>query len=134
MIHRLIAYSLILLGIVGTIYMGFEGIYGDRYDTPSLGLASLNRQVQDSIPLLLIDVRTPVEVASRPAPWDGVLNIPLLDLESRTHELAAYRGSSIVVLCPTGTRSAEGARVLRAAGYKAVFLQDGMFDRKEKAL
>lgn len=132
MIYRLVAYSLILLGIAGTIYMGFEGIYGDQYKTPSLSLSALNRQMEDSLDIVLIDVRTPREVLSQPAPWSGLLNIPLLDLETRAPELASYGDSRIIVLCPTGRRSQEGARILRAAGYNAAFVREGMFEKSEK--
>ena len=132
MIYRLVAYSFILFGITGTIYMGFEGIYGDQYKTPSLSLSALNRQLEDSLDIVLIDVRTPGEIVSQPAPWLGMLNIPLLDLETRAPELASFGERSIIVLCPTGRRSQEGARILRAAGYNAAFIREGMFEKSEK--
>lgn len=127
MIHRLFAYSLILLGIIGTIYMGFEGIYREQYEIPTVSIASLGRQLADSTGIIFIDVRTLKEVSDRPAPWPDALNIPLLELEGRATELTEFGDSPIVVLCPTGNRSHEGARILRLAGFEAAYIEDGMF-------
>lgn len=127
MIHRFVAYSLILLGIVGTIYMGFKGIYRDQYEIRSMTLESLGRQISDDSDIIFIDVRTLQEIAARPAPWEGVINIPLLELESRSTELSELADNRIVVLCPTGRRSYEGARILKLAGYNAAYLEYGMF-------
>ncbi len=132
MIHRLIAYSLILLGIGGTIYIGVEGIYGDEYDIPSMGFESFSRQIGDSSRYILIDVRTKSEIAQRPALWQNTIHIPLLALEERCLELTDFEKQEMILLCPTGNRSRQGARVLRLAGFKAKYLKEGMFGEKEK--
>ncbi|NQV14755.1 rhodanese-like domain-containing protein [bacterium] len=127
MIHRLIAYSLILLGIGGTIYMGVKGIYGDRYETPSMSIESFRRQLADSSRYILIDVRTEAEISAKPAPWENTIHIPLLALEERCMELAEFKDLPLMMLCPTGNRSRQGARLLRLAGFKAYYLTQGMF-------
>ena len=111
--------------------MGFEGIYGDQYKTPSCTLSSLSRQMADSIEVTFIDVRTLKEIELRPAPWEGAMHIALLELESRTHELTSLHDKPIVVICPTGRRSSEGARILCLAGYDASYVEDGMFGSNE---
>jgi len=132
MIHRLIAYSLILLGIGGTIYMGVEGIYGDHYDIPMMGYESFSRQYSDSSNYILIDVRTESEIKAKPAPWPNTIQIPLLSLEDRWMELNKYKGQPMMVLCPTGNRSRQGARILRLAGFDGWYLEQGMFMDERK--
>ncbi|MEA3288428.1 MAG: rhodanese-like domain-containing protein [Candidatus Marinimicrobia bacterium] len=126
MIHRLAAYSLILLGIGGTIYMGVEGIYGDSYEIPFLKIESFNRQLNDSSAFILVDVRTEQEIIAAPAPWERTIHIPLLMLEERCLELTEYKNQQIMLLCPTGNRSRQGARILQLAGFNAVYLENGM--------
>ncbi len=128
MIYRLVAYSLILLGIGGTIYMGVEGIYGDRYEISAMSIESLSRQLNDSTEIILIDVRTASEIEANPAPWSTSFQIPLVNLEDRCMELADYRDQKLMALCPTGNRSRQAARLLRQAGFDAWYLENGMFD------
>lgn len=130
MIHRIIAYSMIMLGISGTIYMGVSGIYGDDYEIPSMSVSSFSRQYSDSSQFIFIDVRTESEVADKPAPWSNTIKMPLLTLEDRCPELNQYKDQPMMVLCPTGNRSRQGARILRLAGYDAWYLETGMFSEK----
>jgi len=133
MIHRIIAYSLILLGIGGTVYMGIEGIYGDDYEVPGMTFSDFERAYSDSSVFVLIDVRSDAEIAAKPAPWEGAIHMPLLTLESRSHELNRYKREPMLVLCPTGNRSRQGARILRLAGYDAVYLERGMFEEGKES-
>ncbi len=107
--------------------MGVEGIYGDYYDIPTMNYASFSRQYSDSSNYILIDVRTESEIASQPAPWSNTIQIPLLSLEDRCMELNKYKDQPMMVLCPTGNRSRQGARVLRLAGFNAWYMEEGMF-------
>lgn len=62
----------------------------------------------------LLDVRTREEFHESHLP--GAINIPVHELESRTHELR-LRSRAVVVYCRSGNRSATAASVLRSAGY-----------------
>lgn len=64
---------------------------------------------------LLLDVRTPAEVATG-AP-NGALNIPVQELATRLHELP--RDRTIVAYCRSGVRSASAVEQLVAAGFDA---------------
>lgn len=64
---------------------------------------------------LLLDVRTPAEVATG-AP-SGALNIPVQELGSRMSELP--RDRTIVAYCRSGVRSASAVEQLVAAGFDA---------------
>lgn len=126
MIHRLIAYSLILLGIGGTIYMAVKGIYSDEYATPSLSRGEAEAALEDSSEWIVIDVRTVAEFEEDPGFWNSAINIPLLALEKRSVELAKLKAEQVLVVCPTGNRSRQGARILRMAGIKAYYLAGGL--------
>ena len=110
--------------------MGVEGIYGDHYDIPNVSYGSFSRQFSDSNRYILIDVRTESEIADRPAPWSNTIQIPLVLLEDRCMELNKYKDQPMLVLCPTGNRSRQGARILKLAGYDASYLEKGMFNEE----
>lgn len=106
--------------------MGVEGIYRDQYEIPSMSAKSLSGQLEDSIRYILIDVRNTDEIEKAAAPWSNTINIPLLMLEKRCIELSQYEKTPIMVLCPTGKRSRQGAKILRLAGFEAYYLEHGM--------
>ena len=122
---------MILLGTGGTVYIGVEGIYGDHYDIPTLSYESFSRQYSDSSSYILIDVRTESEIAGQAAPWANTIQIPLLTLEDRCMELNKFKDQPMLVLCPTGNRSRQGARVLRLAGFDASYMEKGMFNEED---
>jgi rhodanese-related sulfurtransferase len=126
MIYRFVAYSLILLGIGGTIYLGVEGIYGDQYEIPSMDVESFSRQLDDSARYIIIDVRTIDEIEAVNAPWENTIQIPLLSLEERCIELTEYKDTPLMLICPTGNRSKQGARILQLAGFDAYYLKNGI--------
>ena len=66
----------------------------------------------------LLDVRTDREVAR--GYIDGALHIPVQVLDERIDELG-NKEDEIVIYCRTGRRSANAARMLRAAGYEKVY-------------
>ena len=72
---------------------------------------------------LLIDVREPNEFAEVHA-RDAVL-IPLGQLQSRLHEIAQYKNKPVEVICRSGRRSAQGAEILRSAGFTQVANVEG---------
>jgi rhodanese-related sulfurtransferase len=65
---------------------------------------------------LVLDVREPAEWAQGHVP--GATLIPLGELAARTGELP--RDRSIVVICRSGNRSAEGRDILLGAGFASV--------------
>ncbi len=73
----------------------------------------------------IIDVRTPVEF--RDGSYPGAVNIPLASLPARMHELEP-RSSPIVLFCASGARSAQGARLLKQAGFTDVINAGGLDD------
>jgi rhodanese-related sulfurtransferase len=70
---------------------------------------------------LVVDVREPSEWAA--GHIFGAMLIPLGDLPARLSELP--RNLTIVVVCHSGNRSAQGRDILLAAGFPSVTSMDG---------
>jgi rhodanese-related sulfurtransferase len=68
----------------------------------------------------LLDVREPFELTAFGS-VQGVVNIPMKDLPDRLDDLPGDKTSSIVVICQSGSRSAEICRYLVAKGYTGIF-------------
>ena len=71
---------------------------------------------------VVLDVREPAEWAEGHVP--GATLIPLGELARRTSELPHDR--TVVVICRSGNRSAQGRDILLDAGYEATSVQGGM--------
>ena len=70
---------------------------------------------------IIIDVRTPGEYRDEHIP--GVVNIPLDELEKRIGEIP--KDKKVVLICRTGSRSAQGTRLLRSKGFNNVYNSTG---------
>jgi thiamine biosynthesis protein ThiI len=55
--------------------------------------------------------------------YPGAINIPLADLPKRAEELP--KGRPIVLYCPMGYQSLDGAELLRRLGYEAYSFRGG---------
>jgi rhodanese-related sulfurtransferase len=69
----------------------------------------------------LVDVRSREELATAHVP--GSLNIPLDELPSR---LADLPGGTLYLMCGSGKRSSQAARILTDRGYQAVNIAGGI--------
>jgi NADPH-dependent 2,4-dienoyl-CoA reductase/sulfur reductase-like enzyme/rhodanese-related sulfurtransferase len=75
---------------------------------------------------LLLDVRSPVEVAANPV--KGAINIPLDDLRNRLKDLP--KDKPIKVFCEVGSRSYIACRILTQNGFEAYNLSGGYLTYK----
>jgi len=71
---------------------------------------------------LLLDVRQQDEYDF--VNLDGTL-IPLGQLQQRLGEIDAYKDKEVVVMCRTGSRSGQAARILAREGFQNVFNLSG---------
>ena len=76
--------------------------------------------------LVILDVRTPEELAGPLGKIDNVINIPIQNLEQRIDELKSYKDKEILVICRTQNRSAVAINILQSKGYKAKNVLGGM--------
>jgi phage shock protein E len=73
----------------------------------------------------IIDVRTPAEF--RNGSYPGAINVPLASLLTRMNELEP-KDAPVVLFCASGARSAQGALLLKMAGFTDVINAGGLED------
>jgi rhodanese-related sulfurtransferase len=72
---------------------------------------------------LVLDVREPAEFSAGHLP--KARNIPLKDLGSRLDEIGKYKERPVLVTCRSGPRSGSASRLLKRAGFGAVYQLKG---------
>ncbi len=78
------------------------------------------REALDQGDKLIVDVRTPTEVA-RGGGCAGAVNIPIDELQQRVSELGHDKTKPIVFYCAKGIRSADAVTLARSLGFTNVF-------------
>ena len=94
----------------------------------TMSVTQLKEQLQTDSSLVVLDVRTPAELESSLGKIDGVINIPLQELEERMEELKTYRDNQIAVICRIGVRSGRATELLIKNGYNAKNVLGGMIE------
>jgi sulfur-carrier protein adenylyltransferase/sulfurtransferase len=100
---------------------GGQSPHADR-DVPEMTPRELAARLATPVPLALIDVREPYEWQIGRIP--GARLIPLGELPGQLSSLDS--ATDVVVYCRSGVRSADAARQLRAAGFRAANLAGGI--------
>ena len=89
----------------------------------------LREMMRSDSSLVLLDVRNPHELEDKSLGHiDGVLNIPLPELENRLDELDEFKDKDIAVICRSGNRSETATDLLVKSGFKAVNVLGGMVE------
>ena len=70
-------------------------------------------------PALVLDVRDGKEYAAGHLP--RARHIPLAELEGRVEEIGKFKEKPVIVTCQSGIRSGRAVKLLRSAGFKAVY-------------
>ena len=89
-------------------------------------VSELYKKMQSDTSLVILDVRTPAELESRLGKIDGVINIPVQELNQRIPELEKYKSNNIAVICRSGNRSVLATKILLENGYIAKNVLGGM--------
>ncbi len=77
--------------------------------------------------LVLLDVRNPYELEDKSLGHiEGVINIPVQELEARLSELDEFKDKDIAVICRSGRRSGIATDILIKNGFNAVNVLGGM--------
>ena len=71
----------------------------------------------------LIDLRPPNEFAD--GHITGSINIPYADIEDRLHEIKLQEGKSLVLICDSGSQSANAGEVLNKSCYQNTVILSG---------
>ncbi|GAB4287421.1 MAG: rhodanese-like domain-containing protein [Ignavibacteriaceae bacterium] len=93
---------------------------------PSMSVQELRNEMKENSNLIILDVRTPQELAGPLGHIDGVINIPVQELGRRINELEKFKDKDIAVICRTGNRSTYGTELLIKHGFKARNVLGGM--------
>ena len=80
------------------------------------------RKVKGSGKVVLVDVRTPQEYASKKI--DGAKLVPLQELESRVSEIP--KDKEVILYCQNGIRSLIACRYLKKLGYSVKNMAGGI--------
>lgn len=97
----------LLLGV------GPSALVGCERGAPGLGIDGAGAHALVAQGATLVDVRTPMEWEAGHV--EGAVLLPLSELGGRLQEIP--RDRPVVVYCASGSRSAQAAAVLGAAGY-----------------
>jgi rhodanese-related sulfurtransferase len=97
----------------------------NKLDGLANGLLPLEaKEIMDSKQdIVLLDVRTPQEVAAMRLPDNRVVHIPLGQLRDRWQELP--QDKDILALCKVSMRGYEAQRILQDAGFDRVWFIEG---------
>ncbi|MBE0643538.1 MAG: rhodanese-like domain-containing protein [Bacteroidetes bacterium] len=91
-----------------------------------VSVQDLQKKIAKDKGSVVLDVRTAPELTSELGKLDGVINIPVQELEQRLAELKAYQKSPVYVICRSGNRSGVATRILREHGFEAYNVTGGM--------
>ena len=96
-------------------------------DKNAITVDQLREMMGNDSNLVLLDVRNPYELEDKSLGHiDGVLNIPLPELEKRLGELDEFKDEDIAVICRSGRRSGTATELLLKNGFNAVNVLGGM--------
>ena len=98
----------------------FTNVFGGP--VPTLSARELHEKLMNGKRPFILDVRQPEEF--RLGHIDGAKLIPLGQLAGRMNEVP--RDSEIVCICASGHRSVPAVHTLKAAGYNASSMKNGM--------
>ena len=110
-------YSVPLLVVV-ILLIRSNAVKGGKKITPQ-DLVSLTNQDAAK----LIDLRSPNEFAD--GHITGSINIPYANIEDRLHEIKLQEGKSLVLICDSGSQSANAGEVLNKSGYQNTVIVSG---------
>ena len=87
----------------------------------------LREMMRSDSNLVILDVRNPYELEDKSLGHiDGVINIPVQELEKRLGELDEFKDKDIAVICRSGRRSGTATDLLVKNGFNAVNVLGGM--------
>lgn len=78
--------------------------------------------LSESKDILILDVRTPEEVAEGKLP--GAINIPLNKLSTEVDEILDYQDKDVLVYCRAGHRSVTACMMLEHVGFDRLYNLD----------
>jgi len=128
---------LILILVLGLIYGAGcaqekdSTISKDALKGKDITVEELKEKMKTDTSLVILDVRTPEELSGPLGKIDGVLAIPLDELQEKIAEVEKLKGRDIAVICRTGHRSKKAQGILEKNGIKAMNVLGGMTEYRK---
>ncbi len=117
---KLIIFSIILSAV---IFVGCAQTANEN----AITVDQLREMMGNDTNLVLLDVRNPYELEDKSLGHiDGVINIPVQELEKRLSELDEFKDKDIAVICRSGRRSGTATDLLVKNSFNAVNVLGGM--------
>jgi len=106
--------------------------FAQQDSTKTMSIEKFKDELKNNKQLIVLDVRTSQELEGPLGKIDGVINIPIQELEQRIGELKDYKNREIAVICRSGNRSSIGTEILIKNGFKAKNVLGGMSAFRQK--
>lgn len=101
-------------------------LFSQDTEKAEITIAEFIELIKSETKPIILDVRNPDELKGKLGHIDGVINIPVHELEARMGELNKYKDKKIAVICRSGNRSKYGTAILNKNGFNAVNVKGGM--------
>ena len=119
------------ISIITTLVLMIN-IFGCAQDkNTEMTISELKKQMKENPNLVILDVRNASELTGTLGHIEGVIHIPVQQLEDRINELEEYKDKEIAVICRTGNRSGTATSILRSKGFNAKNVLGGMVEYRE---
>lgn len=100
----------------------------DSFGENDIKVEDFVKILQNDSTAIVLDVRTEAELTGPLGKIDGVINIPLNELEDRLAELRDNSDQTIYVICRSGNRSKSATKLLMENSFKAKNVWGGMIE------
>ncbi len=118
---------LIAIGVLAAVLLLPRLVRRFRGQPSFIESGELRRRLEHAPETVVIDVRTPEEFIGPLGHIPGARNIPVGELSASLQDREEMKNRPIVLVCKTDKRSANGASLLRDAGFEQVsVLRGGM--------
>ncbi len=101
-------------------------------DVPTIPIDEFINIIEKDSSVIILDVRTPAELAGPLGKIDKAINIPIQELPDRINELKPYKDKLIYVICRTQNRSFASSQFLNKNGFNTVCVIGGMTEYYNK--
>jgi rhodanese-related sulfurtransferase len=95
-------------------------------EVPSINIDDFIKLIEKDSSVIILDVRTPAELAGPLGKINKAINIPIQELPDRIDELEPYKDRQIYVICRTQNRSYASSQFLNKNGYNTIYVIGGM--------
>jgi len=129
-LETLMKSSKIILVSIAILLLNLSAC-AQRQEDSEISMEGFIEKYNSDSTLVVLDVRTESELSGPLGKLDGVINIPIQELDARYMELEEYKDQEIEVICRTGNRSGTATQFLREKGFNAKNVLGGMTEYRE---